>query len=357
MGTTTNITKLLTRILTEENKKNGNNKLQIPDKQALEQLCESTSGDIRASINALQFSCLDSLSSSLNNNLSSLFLSDSSTPKSKKSKKVAAGRGGKRQTAAAQSSVGCKDQNLGLFHALGKVLYAKRRPEKELEPLAPHLERHRRNKLEAVPEQVFDKACISEDGFANFLHHNYPAFYTSVQDVDRLASYLSEADLLLQDWGITGKMDIKEYGLSVSTRSIMFCNQNPAKVVGLRKMNKPELYAVKKKIDVNILNTETALGGLMISQPRKEVFTSTLPLLARIKPPALPVHKLATLVEIGRFPGVAQLAAAAAPPQPPKPNQTSSDGFEEDLWSEDDDQLFLNLTEGGGKEKKGRFIV
>ena len=64
------------------------------------------------------------------------------------------------------------------------------------------------------------------------------------------------------------------------------------------------------------------------------------------------------LSEIGRFPGVAQLAAAAAaPPQPPKPNQTSSDGFEEDLWSEDDDQLFLNLTEGGGKEKKGRFIV
>ena len=43
-------------------------------------------------------------------------------------------------------------------------------------------------------------------------------------------------------------------------------------------------------------STETALGGLMISQPRKEVFTSTLPLLARIKPPALPVHKLATLV-------------------------------------------------------------
>ena len=52
---------------------------------------------------------------------------------------------------------------LGLFHALGKVLYAKRGPEPETEPLPAHLEKHRRNNLQAVPEQVFEKACIREE--------------------------------------------------------------------------------------------------------------------------------------------------------------------------------------------------
>jgi len=328
-ATNTNISKLLTKIVSEENKR-GQSRLKLPDKQALEMLCESTGGDIRASINALQFSCLDS-QHSLNNNIGSMFQSENSIPSSKKtSKKQAVKRPSK-----SQSSVGCKDQNLGLFHALGKVLYAKRGPEPETEPLPAHLEKHRRNNLQAVPEQVFEKACISEDGFCSFLHHNYPSFYTSVQDTDRLARYFSDCDLLLQEWGSTGKMDVKEYGLSVCARAVMFCNQNPAKVQGLRKMHKPELYAVKKKIDSNILSVENALGGLYISQSRIELFSSTIPLLAKLKPKCIPAHKLAGVLEIGRFPGLHPPATL--------PQANVQHGEDEDLWSEDDDQLFSQL--------------
>ena len=103
---------------------------QVPDKPSLEMLIESTNGDIRASINALQFSCLDN-----RNDFSSIFQSGA-PPKTglKKSKKAPA-----KISAKSQSSVGIKDQSLVLFHGLGKILYAKRETAPETEPLPTHL--------------------------------------------------------------------------------------------------------------------------------------------------------------------------------------------------------------------------
>ena len=102
---------------------------KVPDKSSLELLVESTNGDIRASINALQFSCLNNL-----NDFSSIFQSDVSQSNTKKSKKVPI-----KKSVKSQSSVGIKDQSLVLFHALGKVLYAKREPEPETAALPSHL--------------------------------------------------------------------------------------------------------------------------------------------------------------------------------------------------------------------------
>ena len=102
---------------------------QVPDKTSLESLVESSNCDIRACINALQFSCIQNTS-----DFSSIFQSDETPSTSKKSKKVSG-----KKSAKSQSSVGAKDQSLILFHALGKILYAKRDTVPEKEPLPPHL--------------------------------------------------------------------------------------------------------------------------------------------------------------------------------------------------------------------------
>ena len=92
-------------------------------------MVESSNCDIRACINALQFSCVQNIG-----DFSSIFQSDETQSTTKKSKK-----GSGKKSAKSQSSVGAKDQSLILFHALGKILYAKRETTPEKEHLPPYL--------------------------------------------------------------------------------------------------------------------------------------------------------------------------------------------------------------------------
>jgi len=346
-ATNTNLIKMLTRIATDESKR-GDIKFKIPDKTALESLVESTGNDIRACINALQFSCLNNM-----NDFSAIFqqsIETSTSSSSKQTKK--SGKRGKTATSAVkagQSSVGSKDKPLDLFHALGKILYAKRGDELEKEKLPPHLEQHARNPCLAQPEDVFDKSTISEDGFACFLHHNYSDFYSDVHDISRLSEYFSSCDLLLDEWGVGGKQNTAEYGVSVASRAVMFCNQHPAKVSGMRKITKPEFYAVKRTIANNNDRLQTVISGRDISQSRLELYTSTLPSIANLKPRSIPFQKMAIIQDIGKIAGVSTATPAAV-----NGNQQDPD----DLFSEDDElinDLFNaeDVSQGKNNEAKG----
>jgi hypothetical protein len=142
---------------------------------------------------------------------------------------------------------------------------------------------------------------------------------------------------MLKEWGSTGKMNVKEYGVSVASRAVMFFNQHHAKVSGRRMLTKPELYAVNRTIDSNLTRMQTALSGVYISQPRCEVYTSTVPLLAMLKPRDIPPHKLNTVLEVGRISGVSRAPATAAAAGQP--------GDELELWSEDDELMNQICTE------------
>ena len=64
----------------------------------------------------------------------------------------------------------------------------------------------------------------------------------------------------------------------------------------------------------------------------------------------IPAHKLASVLEIGRFPGLHPPATL-----PPAYAQHDED---EDLWSEDDDQLFSQLEVGDGADNiKGSIVL
>jgi len=339
---TTNIVKLLTKIASDAQKTKSNNIVRVPDKGDLESLSESTGGDIRAAINALQFSCLNS--SALD--YSSIFNSNTNTTSSKSTKSKTR-KSTKSSKSSAQSTVGNKDKTLDMFHALGKILYAKRGDEIESSHLPPMLEDKRRKKLEVTsPEEICDLTSLSEEAFSCFLHHNYPLFYSDIHQVADMMDYFSISDPLLQDWGTAGKLDVKSYGVSIVSRAIMFCNQSPSTSQGMRKLTKPEFYAIKRQTDTNKERLETAAKSLNRCYPRTELSTVILPCLTKIK------HKypgLRSLQDIGNFPTLLSGKSTNSISQ----KSTNSDNKDEEFLSEDDDLFEEFLDDFDGESNSG----
>ena len=200
--TTTNIVKILTKMAVLESQK-GVRRFKVPDKNTLENLAESVGGDIRGAVNALQFSCLNETS-----DLKKAFEGVSKIASSKPGK---SGSKNDRVMDSELSKIGGKDQSLVMFHALGKILYAKRSDQMETFPLPKMLEKHSRKVLKSNPDEVIEKTTLSPDPFNCFLHHNYPPFFTKIQDAQRLSEYFSISDLFLKEWGTSGKMSLSKF--------------------------------------------------------------------------------------------------------------------------------------------------
>jgi len=294
--TNTNMVKLMTNIATRESR--GARKFKVPDKSTLEMLAESISGDIRGGINALQFSCLnDTL------DLQKAFhcvnsLNNKSTAAKKKLVRSVDKSSGDGSTQL--SKIGGRDQSLVMFHALGKILYSKRTEELETFPLPPQLETYRRKNLVACPEEVLSHTTLPPDPFTAFLHHNFPPFFSQLQDVVRLSDYMSSADLLLQEWSTQGKVALSEYGASVACRAVMHCNTGLPPNLGMRKLTKPEFYTCAR----TLRNREQAVQAIFHTQNIRELATSTLPLMARIGYNVFSPSQMATITEVGKFPGL-----------------------------------------------------
>ena len=145
--TTSNMVKTLTKIAVIESQK-GIRKFKVPDKSTLENLAESVGGDLRAGVNALQFSCLNDTG-----DLKKAFESVCKTASSKPSKSGVAKKSS-QSTVSELSRIGGKDQGLVMFHALGKILYCKREEQLEAAQLPDQLQLHARRTLKSNPDEV-----------------------------------------------------------------------------------------------------------------------------------------------------------------------------------------------------------
>ena len=289
--TTANMIKTMTRIATTESQR-GARRFQVPDKTTLEHLAESVGGDLRAGINALQFSCL--------NDTRDLKKAFESVSKIASSKSKGGAKKNENKIVSELSRIGGKDRGLVMFHALGKILYAKREETMENQELPEHLKGDVRKVLKSNPDEVLDKSTLSADAFNCFLHQNYFPFYSKLEDCQRLSDYFSLGDLFLNEWSHGGKISLTEYGGLVGARATVFCNSAPAPSSGMRKLVKPEHYAAVRRLR----QRQHDLNNIFQAMPGRELVTSSLPLISRIRPPGLPAHKLATVTEIGRFSGI-----------------------------------------------------
>lgn len=94
--------------------------LKPPSKELLDLIVETSNGDIRSAVMALQFACTSSSASASSSNVPS-----KSTGKGR-SKKEAKGGKGREESARWVEVMSRREQSLVLFHLLGKVLYNKR---------------------------------------------------------------------------------------------------------------------------------------------------------------------------------------------------------------------------------------
>uniref|UniRef100_A0A6A7G1D6 Cell cycle checkpoint protein RAD17-like n=1 Tax=Hirondellea gigas TaxID=1518452 RepID=A0A6A7G1D6_9CRUS len=183
----------------------------------LHSITESSTGDIRTAVNALQFS----LDHHVSDSDSPLF----STKASKGKKKATRGGSSKSSSKAKTSNlenplaaIGGKDPSLEMFRAIGKVLYCKRSESDPAQKLPEHLQREERVPAIENAEVILDKCPLMPTTFLSFLHHNYSSFVPDVDAALTAISYLTDADVLLGHW--TEKDVLSQYS-STAVRGIM----------------------------------------------------------------------------------------------------------------------------------------
>ena len=181
-------------------------KSSVQDKTVLNSIATSSNGDIRAAINSLQIA---SITNGKNGISSAVFQSNSSLMSSTKSAKKKSSQKSEKRSLAV---IGGRDLNIDLFHAIGKVLYAKRTEEKESQVLPQHLElQNRRHKLSFDPEELMNNIPMSKDSFTAFLHHSYPDFFTNIKDFSMAAETFSISDPYFHEWTVRFMSSFKNY--------------------------------------------------------------------------------------------------------------------------------------------------
>ncbi|XP_044301940.1 LOW QUALITY PROTEIN: cell cycle checkpoint protein RAD17 [Varanus komodoensis] len=294
--------KVLNRISVTEFNTNGE-KPDVPGKTSLELICKGCSGDIRSAINSLQFSSLkeyyseDNLWSQRKKNST---LKCDTLSKIKKKKNA-----GNLLENVELQAIGGKDASIFLFHALGKILYCKREPAKELDfPQLPvHLSEYERNSLLVQPEDVIEKSHMPGDIFNLYLHQNYIDFFSDIDDIVRASEYLSTADFLCSRWD--ARPTLREYSASVATRGVMHSNRARAFAqskggMGFRPLHKPQWFLINKKYQENCIAAKSLFSSFCL--PPVCLQTQLLPYLAMLTNPMRNQAQITFIQDVGRLP-------------------------------------------------------
>lgn len=214
--------KVLKHIISEEH--------ATVQKEQLDQLIEKSDGDIRAAINNLQFD---------------------SVHFSKSKRKIPT----KKSTDKAPFDE--KMGPLSLFHALGKVLYAKRNPN---------------GTYESKPEHILAKIPVDNDTFITYLHQNYSEFFDEMESCTKLLNYMSDADTIRSqhDWQDT---HASVYRGLVSINGIMINPPREKITYRQQRFEKPKFY--EAQLETRQRKLETYRNDFMASvQCRTEAYDS-----------------------------------------------------------------------------------
>ncbi|KAJ2743414.1 RFC checkpoint protein Rad17 [Coemansia sp. BCRC 34301] len=153
---------------------------------AIKAISNECQGDLRSAVTMLQ------LSMASHSNLLHSSTSNGKGSAEKRKRGVAAKPVCIGNTGGTASVSEARRVSLDLFHALGKVLYAKRgapNSSNDNSGLA-------RGRLESHPDEVLDKTPVDLSTFGLYVHENYADFCTSIDEIASAADCFSEADAL-----------------------------------------------------------------------------------------------------------------------------------------------------------------
>jgi cell cycle checkpoint protein len=249
-------------VVQKESRKSGRRK--TPGPLVLKQLGEI--GDIRSAIGSLEFLCL-------RGDADGDWGAKVAFGKTKKSAKDTALT---KMEAESLELVTRREASLGIFHAVGKVVYNKREETGTLdvERLPQHMSLHSRpKKSEVSVDELIDETGTDTQTFIAALHENYVSScnaspssfdFSSLDHLNGCADALSDSDLLSPSWdgsfnstgfggGIGGRgtggdiLRQDEISFQLAVRGILFSLPNPVKrtapgVAGLRTGKRGDEY-------------------------------------------------------------------------------------------------------------------
>ena len=175
-----------------------------------------------------------------------------------------------------------KDARLSTFHALGKLLYAKRGPREDdggrqrngytAPPIDDAVRRawdDGRPPLLFDPDRVLGTIEMGPDAGTSFVSYHCPDFHTDPTDLDGTLGTLSDAAVFLDrslragGSGSDGPYPT-DYAVALGGRAVAVWNRNPAPP-RFRKLTAPESYGVLRKGRENARRLEWIRGRLLAS--------------------------------------------------------------------------------------------
>ncbi|EKM77716.1 hypothetical protein AGABI1DRAFT_129999 [Agaricus bisporus var. burnettii JB137-S8] len=184
------LTALIDRHFSQRSSSSSHSDIVTPTKEIIDAIVESSNGDIRSAIMALQFNSVAS-------------------KKSKKGKKHGVG------STQVMEAVTRRESSLALFHLIGRVLYNKRKGdpsstsasakdikrEKDLDVklkdpsrLPPHLKEHERRASRVDIDSLYADSPIDSSLFSLYIHQNYSQFCNEMEECDGVIDWLSWVD-------------------------------------------------------------------------------------------------------------------------------------------------------------------
>ena len=233
----TYVVKALELVVKKEARHSG--RRRTPGLPLLRKLSET--GDVRSAISALEFLCLR------NNNEDEWSGRVASKPTSTKT-----ATGLTKLERDSMERITRREASLGIFHAVGKVVYNKREDVSNTPALQPpqppdHLTQHSRLRISSVsPDELIDSTGTDRQTFVATLHENYVSSCEGSSFVDCLngcLDALSDTDILCsgrsgrggpsgldgQGRGASDSLRQDEIGFHLAVRGILFALPYPVK--------------------------------------------------------------------------------------------------------------------------------
>jgi len=175
------------------------------------------------------------------------------------------------------------NQNLSIFHAIGKILYAKR-----MEDSSKANKRKGTNSLSYDPDDVLLKSGLDASTAEAFLQFHCVDFFSEIDELERALSAFSEADLYISAKFSTGLINLDrgnddsfldDYANYFSSRAVSTYKKTPAPYK-MKKFGAPPALLLHRKISEEKARALKKLNeGLVFGSKRAcdSIFADVLP--------------------------------------------------------------------------------
>lgn len=143
-----------------------------------------------------------------------------------------------------------RDTKLSMFHALGKLLHAKRKPVCQHTLEETKMWDDGRGPLEFDPEDILSRSGMGVGSAVSFLSYHAPDYFTDITQMSRAFDRFSEADMFVNRYYQGGIQSLMDYASSIGSRAIADSNLTPAPPT-FRQLSAPKIFGVMRKSTEN----------------------------------------------------------------------------------------------------------